>query len=145
MYIGETSRPMSTRIKEHKAACRSANFERSAARLAGWSQHRNTRHCYRLHKQTHKGSYLYKATNSTCRMNRDGETSLQFEYPERHHHARKNTMSKSNPFSITITAIVQTTPTTDPTPSNTTTNVDSQEPGSGGQVSRHQLCDVISV
>ena len=72
VYNGETSRPMSTMIKEHTAACRSANFERSAARFAGWSQHRNTRHRYGLHKQTHKGSYSYKVTNNTYLQNKHG-------------------------------------------------------------------------
>lgn len=36
VYIGETSRSMSTRIKEHKAACRLANFERSAVAEHAW-------------------------------------------------------------------------------------------------------------
>ena len=36
VYIGETSRSMSTRIKEHKAACRLGNCERSAVAEHAW-------------------------------------------------------------------------------------------------------------
>lgn len=36
VYIGETSRPVSMRIKEHKAACWLANFERSAVAEYAW-------------------------------------------------------------------------------------------------------------
>ena len=81
VYIGETSQSMSTRIKEHKAACRLANFERSTvaehACLAGWSQHRvgqcrNLGHGYGLHKQTHKRSSSYKATDNIYMQNEQG-------------------------------------------------------------------------
>ena len=36
VYVGETSRSMSTRIKEHKRASRLANFERSAVAEHTW-------------------------------------------------------------------------------------------------------------
>ena len=35
-YIGETGRPMATRMKEHKADCRYARFERSAVAEHAW-------------------------------------------------------------------------------------------------------------
>ena len=35
-YIGETSRPLTTRVKEHKADCKHARFERSAIAEHAW-------------------------------------------------------------------------------------------------------------
>ena len=37
-YVGETKRTLATKIKEHKAACRLATFERSAVAQHAWQE-----------------------------------------------------------------------------------------------------------
>ena len=80
VYIGETSRPMSTRIKEHKAACRLANFERSAVAEHAWQDGHNIEWdnveildtaTGSISRRTKEAIHIKLRTTPTCRMNRD--------------------------------------------------------------------------
>ena len=80
VYIRETSQTMSTRIKEHKAACRLANFKRSAVAEHTWQDGHSidwdsveildTATGY-ISRRTKEALRIKLQTTSTCRMNRD--------------------------------------------------------------------------
>ena len=78
-YIGETERTNTARVKEHKAACRLANFEKSAVAKHAWQD----RHIIewdqvmildtasdQRERQTKEALYI-KLALPGCRMNRD--------------------------------------------------------------------------
>ena len=80
VYIGETSQPMSMRIKEHKAACRLANFERSAVTEHAWQDGHNIEWdnveildttTGSISRRTKEAIHIKLRTTPTCRMNRD--------------------------------------------------------------------------
>ena len=78
-YIGETGRPTNTRVKEHKAACRLAHFEKSAVAEHAWQDGHiiewdqvtilDTASDQR-ERQTKEALYI-KLAPPGCRMNRD--------------------------------------------------------------------------
>ena len=121
VYIGETSRLMSTRIKEHKAACRLGNFERSAVAEHAWQDGhcQNIRHSHRLHKQKHKGRSSYKAKSNTYMQKENGWRDLSLIWLSTLRSAPKTEL-----FMIATTAI---TPPTDYTSRCMTTNAITQE------------------
>ena len=78
-YVGETKRTLATRIKEHKAACRLAAFERSAVAEHAWQEGHeinwddveildNTKD---LQERKVKESLYIRMVPRTCLMNRD--------------------------------------------------------------------------
>ena len=80
VYIGETSRSMSTRIKEHKAACRLGKFERSAVAEHAWQDGHSIEWDNAeiletatgfISRRTKEALHIKLRTTPTCRMNRD--------------------------------------------------------------------------
>ena len=80
VYIGETSRPLNTRIKEHKAACPLANFERSAVAEHAWQDGHSIEWdnieildtaTGSVSRSTNEAIHIKLQTTPTCRMNRD--------------------------------------------------------------------------
>ena len=143
---------MSTRIKEHKSACRLGNFEKSEH---AWQDG----HSFEwdnveildtamgfISRHTKEAAYIKLRTTSTSKMNRDEgrPLSVMAEYPERCHQARSN--ASTNEPSTIATTIIPATPPTHPTPRCATTHADTQE---GSNVihssSRSGLSDVISI
>ena len=77
--VGETKRTLATRIKENKAACRLAAFERSAVAEHAWQEGHEINwddveildNAKDLQKRKVKESLYIKMVPRTCLMNRD--------------------------------------------------------------------------
>ena len=78
-YIGETGRTTNTRVKEHKAACRLAHFEKSAVaehawkdgHIIEWDQVTILDTASDLRERQTKEALYIKLAPPGCRMNRD--------------------------------------------------------------------------
>ena len=78
-YVGETKRTLATRIKEHKAACRLAAFERSAVAEHAWQEGHEINwddveildNAKDLQERKVKESLYIRMVPRTCLMNRD--------------------------------------------------------------------------
>ena len=110
-YIGETSRSMSTRIKEHKAACRLGNCERSAVTEHAWQDGHSIEWdnveildaaTGFISRRTKEALHIKLRTTPTCKMNRDEGRDLSPFWL-----STLRDVTKLQPFTIaTTTAII---------------------------------------